>query len=193
MNDMAIFTCLWYDNYEKYRHLFMLLIENGVWEMGRSGYCILAGIVLLFACFVQSVSYAEIECDCSQEVCICFIQLGDEGIAVEKIIDLLAEQGYLSTSRVSTYDQPVYEAVCLFQRENNLKESGMVDHQTLTALIWGVQNDQSDESVLVWVPTDGGKKCHRNPLCSGMYDPRKISSAHAEALGIEPCKRCNKP
>ena len=42
----------------------------------------------------------------------------------------------------------------------------------------------------IYIPTDGGKKRHSNPECSGMHDPRKVSDRNAEELGFDPCKKC---
>lgn len=151
---------------------------------------ILAGIltfIMIISPFI--LSCAEILCDCSDYPCSCFIQLGDEGIAVKGVINLLNQQGYLS-SRGQVFDREVYEAVCLFQLDHHIIQSGVFDDETLSILISGrVQSAESDE--IRWVPTDGGKKYHLRPTCSGMYDPRKISLENAEALGIEGCKRCN--
>lgn len=144
-----------------------------------------------------SNAYAEISCDCGELGCTCFIQMHDDGIAVDHIVDLLADQGYLSTTRIGSFDDRVYEAVCLFQEENRIEITGIMDDETLTMLIWGVSPQsltQSDPLLVmdvVWVPTDGGKKRHRKATCSGMYDPRKMTVCNAEALGIDACKRCN--
>ena len=107
---------------------------------------------------------------------------------MDGVIDLLAEQGYLSSSRGSTFDSGVHEAVCAFQQDHGLTQSGMLTDETLTMLIWG--ESSYEEGVTVWVPTDGGKKRHDKPTCSNMHDPRKMSSINAQQLGIEACKRC---
>ena len=148
--------------------------------------------ICLLACFLCNPVKADskIICDCERQNCICFVQIGDEGIAVEGSIDLLAQQGYLVSERGSTFDINVYEAVCSFQVDHGLYQSGMLDHETLTILIWSSVREE-EEIALVWVPTDGGKKRHSKSNCSGMEDPRKMASWNAQKLGIEPCKRCN--
>lgn len=153
-----------------------------------------AAVCAIFLClFFSSCAVAQISCDCGERACVCFIQLGDSGIAVEGIRDLLVMKGYMERSRGNTYDSNMYQAVCSFQREMDLEENGLLDDYTLTLLVQGDQAlQQMDENErIVWVPTDGSKKCHKNPKCSGMYDPRKMSDRNAELLNIDPCKRCN--
>lgn len=132
---------------------------------------------------------AEIVCDCGKAQCSCFVQIGDTGIAVDRAIDLLSQQGYLSSSRISAFDDRVYNAVCEFQKDHALPQSGMLDDNTLTMLIWGKHMTEADNAE-VWVPTDGGRKRHSKPSCSNMQDPRKMSAVNAQELGIEACKRC---
>lgn len=45
--------------------------------------------------------------------------------------------------------------------------------------------------VMVWIPTNGGKKYHTNPSCSGMENPMEVSIDQAVANGFTPCKRCH--
>ncbi len=137
---------------------------------------------------------ALIECDCMQQPCACFIQAGDETTPVRAITAFLAEQGYLSAVK-STFDAPVAEAVCTFQREAGLEMTGVLDDETLTRLILGrsvAQMDAQDEALgqCVYIPTDGGKKRHVKATCSGMEDPRKVSARNAQAMGMDACKRC---
>jgi len=147
-------------------------------------------VILLCIVLFPARANAAIACDCANAKCSCFVQMGDEGIAVDGIIDLLAEQGYLSSNRIGAFDNRVYRAVCDFQKDHVMEQSGMLDDDTLTILIWG--NRMTGENIAeVWVPTDGGKKRHKTPNCSGMYDPRKMSARNAQALGLDACKRCN--
>lgn len=150
----------------------------------------------LMLCLVCRLVCAQIMCDCGQKECVCFIQMGDEGIAVKGIIKRLADQGYLKSGKGSTYNERVVDAVCAFQKDNGVQATGMMDDDTLTLLIWGMDAEALDRAKpksnpgTVYVPTDGGKKRHKKPTCSGMYDPRKMSVRNAEALDIEVCKRC---
>lgn len=50
--------------------------------------------------------------------------------------------------------------------------------------------EEETEGYLVWVPTNGGTKYHRNSNCSKMKDPIQVSVETAEANGYTPCKRC---
>lgn len=137
----------------------------------------------------------RIEEDCGQSPCVCFLQEGDEGLAVEGVIKLLRRQGYLSSSP-SRYTADVTKAVKALQRDYGLSKTGTLDDDTLSCLIWGMTADELSDTKPrssaseVWVPTNGGKKRHRTSTCSGMNAPRKMSARNAEALGLEPCKKC---
>ena len=43
---------------------------------------------------------------------------------------------------------------------------------------------------LVWIPTKGGTKYHKESTCSSMQDPKQVSKTDAEQQGFTPCKRC---
>ena len=155
-------------------------------------------VVLLLWLPVQAL--ALIECDCGTPYCSCFIQLGDDGMPVKALRSFLFQQGYLDSEKGGAFDRHIYEAVCRFQADNALEETGLLDDTTLTLLIHGLtpeEMDMQDENggQLVYVPTDGGKKRHAKPTCSGMSDPRKVSVRNAEAMGMDACGRkgCNPP
>lgn len=156
--------------------------------MKRWLYLLVISIAMLLA--LASSAAAQIECGCSGKECACFIQLGDEGIAVEAIADLLHDMGYLSSPKGNRVDQKIHDAVCRFQDDCGIMETGLMDDDTLSLLIWGVYADEMETSAAVWVPVNGGKKRHKNPGCSGMEHPRTMSALNAQALGIEACKRC---
>ncbi len=42
----------------------------------------------------------------------------------------------------------------------------------------------------VWIPTDGGKKYHKTPDCSGMTNPIQVSVHTAQEYGFTACKKC---
>ena len=163
---------------------------------------LLSAMVILLAfilSFGSSLSEGRsyIPCDCGSDPCECFIQLGDEGGAVKKIITILIEKKYLGkkTSK-DMLTREVEKAIRQFQQDNNLDATGMMDDDTLTLLLHGVLPEQLDTMYphsncsTIYIPTDGGKKRHSNPECSGMYDPRKVSDRNAEELGFDPCKKC---
>lgn len=133
--------------------------------------------------------------DCGQSPCVCFLQQGDEGVAVQGVIKLLKKQRYLSSSP-SSFTGAVTKAVKKLQAAHGLEESGMLDDDTLTCLVFGMTADELNEAQPrsnpdeVWVPTNGGKKRHRRSTCSNMLSPRKMSVRNADALGLDPCKRC---
>lgn len=44
--------------------------------------------------------------------------------------------------------------------------------------------------LMVWIPTNGGKRYHRNSSCSGMINPRRVDLGEARYLGFTACGRC---
>ena len=153
--------------------------------------------LLARAAFAESISYNP--CTCYQNPCICFIQLGDEGGFVKAIIQCLQEQGYVD-AKTSTgiFSEEIEQAVLQFQYDNGLPRTGTMDDDTLTLLFWGMTPEMLDKmrptslTDTVYVPTDGGKKRHTRPTCSGMLDPRKLSIRNAEVAGFDACKKCGK-
>lgn len=51
-------------------------------------------------------------------------------------------------------------------------------------------NSDTQNSAMVWIPTNGGKKYHSNPSCSQMVNPQQVTLDEAVAMGFTPCKRC---
>jgi len=43
---------------------------------------------------------------------------------------------------------------------------------------------------LVWIPTNGGTKYHKESTCSSMQEPKQVTKEEAENQGFTPCKRC---
>lgn len=121
----------------------------------------------------------------------------DEGPAVNAVIQLLKEQGWLTEKHAAgVFDGDVTRAVCAFQGTNALEITGMLDDETLTLLIWGFLPEELNEILpesraeFVWLPTHGGQKFHTSQTCSGMIEPRMASARNAIALGVSPCKKC---
>ncbi|MBR3928300.1 MAG: peptidoglycan-binding protein [Clostridia bacterium] len=167
-------------------------------------------LLLIILCLVLSffaVSEEQIvdpfACDCGYdeekgETCACFLQEGDIGPFVNGVIVLLKEKGYLSQlhSR-GVFDAEVTDAVKRFQYDADLSQTGMLDHETLTYLLfYDVFTDfylmPEEEDALLWAPTDGGDHVHDRKECSNMIAPRKISERNALALAIEKCEHCLK-
>ena len=161
--------------------------------------------ILFCSAFAESNSY--ISCDCNIFPCTCFIQYGDEGGFVTVIIQHLQQQGYVDKSiPTNIFSEEVEQAVIWFQSENGLDCTGVMDDDTLTLLFWGMMpeeldiqqplriGDASTYPDTVYIPTDGGKKRHAKPTCSGMYDPRKVSIRNATVAEFDPCgkKGCQK-
>ena len=161
---------------------------------------ILIWVMILFSLSPSWASASEkITCDCHVVPCVCFIQQGDEGPFVSAVIRLLKEKGYCGPKqKISIFDEGVLDGVMALQKEFGLEETGMLDDETLTALIFGMLPEELDgaeplsKGDLNWVPTDGGDQRHRLPTCSSMLTPRKVSIRNAEALGFPACQTCNK-
>lgn len=153
--------------------------------------------LLCLLCLSVCTARAEISCICGQAECRCFIQLGDEGMPVEAIQNALVAQGYLAAKDDgSCFDERTYHAVIHFQTANGLPATGMMDDETLTLLLFGMLPDALDaaqpdsSNVMVWIPTDGGKRHHDRSTCSGMSDPRLVSQRNALAMEMLHCGRC---
>ena len=158
--------------------------------------------ILLSGCS-RAEGTSHISCDCGEDPCICFIQLGDEGQAVKAIVTRLISKGYLEANAdKNVFSRKTEKAVRQFQEEHLLEQTGMMDDETLTYLLWDMSSEELDKSRpinplnpstfpdTVYIPTDGGKKRHSNPKCSNMLDPRKVSIRNAAELGFEACKKC---
>lgn len=155
---------------------------------------------MLLLCMVSACAAAEIPCQCGQEDCLCFIQLGDEGPAVEFIQNMLTARGYLAPKDdASAFDEKTHLAVKRFQQDNNLSPTGMMDDETLTLLLWGMLPEELDavhpasSTLIVWIPTDGGIRHHDLKTCSKMIDPRLVSQRNALAMEMLHCGRCKPP
>lgn len=161
----------------------------------------LIALLLMVVCLLSAPAWAEevgIDCACRETKCICFLQLQDEGAAMRGIIVLLKEKGYLTDGRIKvTYTAKVEDAVKAVQAAYHLLETGLLDDETLSYLIWDVSSEEVDmlkpllSTDIVWVPTGGGEKYHGKITCSGMDAPRKMTRRNADALQIEPCRKCN--
>lgn len=154
---------------------------------------------LLAALLLMPCALAEDDCTCHQDACICFVQYGDEGMAVEAIQNALIAAGYLPAREdAACFDHATQQAVMAFQTAHDLSPTGMMDDTTLTLLLWGMTPQELDAAQpesngrFVWIPTDGGRRRHVKESCSQMQDPRRVSVRNAQQLGMEPCGRCNK-
>ncbi len=162
-------------------------------------------VLLIIVAIISSHASAEgnsyIQCDCFPGRCECFIQLGDEGGAVKRIVEVLIDKKYLpKKTPKGKFSEEVEIAVKQFQTDNNLEPTGTMDDDTLTLLLWDMLPEQLDEidggleknCRTVYLPTDGGKKRHRKETCSRMEDPWKVSDRNAEKLGFDECGKCYK-
>jgi len=165
----------------------------------KIGICLLCAVWLILAvpCFGSEFS---IECDCNQSPCACYLQFGDKGAAMRAVITLLKAKGYMQETRVKVlYTDTVEIAVKAFQKAHQLPADGLLDDRTLTLLVYDKYplDDPAEKNQVVWVPTNGGEKYHKDRVCDKlpkqMIAPRKISLYNAAGLNIEPCKLCKPP
>ena len=153
-------------------------------------------LLVLSSGIERARAYIPCQCNNPPEQCTCFIQLGDKGYAVELIIDVLREQGYLQKpKRNNEFTPAVRQAVIRFQTEHGLECTGWMDDDTLNVLLLGRPLDEPEDAAderwldICYVPTDGGRKFHTSPECSDMYFPRLVSRINAMRLGMEHCRR----
>lgn len=153
--------------------------------------------MLLCLCILFSAASAEIPCACEQSECLCFIQLGDKGMAVEAIQNALIAQGFLAPEDdASAFDEQTLQAVLAFQTQYALSPTGMMDDETLTLLLWGMLPEALDaalpesSNIQVWIPTGGGIRHHDSPTCCAMNAPRLVSQRNALAMGMLRCGTC---
>lgn len=158
----------------------------------------LLALLLLLPCLCLRAG-AEIPCRCGCGDCECFIQMGDEGPAVEYIQHALIAQGYLNAnSDGEVFDERTRQAVLRFQAAHDLPQTGMMDDGTLTLLIWGMTPAELDRQSpasnghAIWIPTDGGVRRHWRDYCCKMLDPRLVSVRNAAEMGMDPCGICNR-
>ena len=165
-------------------------------------------ITLIAFSMLTEGAFAHIPCMCNNppDQCTCFIQLGDKGFAVKRIIEALQSKGYLGTVKKNNEFTPeVRQAVLKLQSDFGLDCTGWMDDETLDALVGDILPDKSAKGLkeiwtsafwdtICYVPTDGGEKHHADPHCSDMLNPRMMSRPNAMSLGILPCgkKSCIK-
>ena len=158
-------------------------------------------LMVLFAGHTLAEGKSYTPCNCLFGKCTCFIQNGDEGGAVKRIVEILIEKKYLPKGTPKgLFSDEVEKAVKKFQADNHLEETGTMDDDTLTLLLWDMLPEEVDQKYgsayedvkTVCLPTDGGKKRHIKETCSKMEDPRKVSDRNAAMLGFDPCGRCYK-
>ena len=157
-------------------------------------------MLIVLSSLIES-AFAHIPCQCKNppDQCTCFIQLGDKGYAVNKIISVLQSKGYLGKlNKNSEFTPEVKQAVLKFQTDHSLESTGWMDDETLDALLEGILPDKKAKNskeiwdntfwdTICYIPTDGGEKHHANPFCSDMLNPRLMSRQNAMSLGILPC------
>ena len=161
-------------------------------KLVRKRFCIFLVVLLLISsAYVHAFAHIPCQCNNPPDQCTCFIQLGDKGFAVKRIIEILNEKGYLNGSvKKSEFTPEVREAVIQFQMDCCLNITGWMDDETLDALLLDVLPEKHSVQYgegIYYVPTDGGIRFHSDPTCCDMYNPRMISGVNAQSLGMEHC------
>ena len=186
-----------------YRHSFDSFVSKECETVKAKEKDLLKGflfMLIVFSALTES-AFAHIPCQCDNlpDQCTCFIQLGDKGYAVKKIIIVLQSKGYLGkVNRNSEFTPEVRQAVLSFQTDHGLECTGWMDDETLDALLEDILPDMRAKNkkeiwdsrfwdTICYIPTDGGEKHHATPFCSDMLNPRLMSRQNAMSLGILPC------
>lgn len=155
-----------------------------------------AALCLVMLLCAHALSEDAFACRCGEDACVCFLMEEDIGPAAQGVIQLLKERGYLDPMHSrGVFDAAVTQAVKDFQRESDFDETGTLDNDTLTMLIFGEMPGAGAYAapggeILVWIPTDGGICRHKTPECCAMLNPRMISARNAQALNMEACEIC---
>lgn len=152
--------------------------------------------VLLLALLPLALA-EEIPCVCGQDACTCFMQEGDGCPGLDVLAQCLEEKAaYVRPEKLEAISADMTEAVRVFQRDHDLTETGLLDDETLTLLLWDKlppemeKEAAEEERTLCFVPVRGGERCHKTEQCSGMDHPRRMSLQNALRLGYELCENC---
>ena len=117
------------------------------------------------------------------------IQEGDAGRVVGMLQELLSVNEKDAVENEALFGEQTLSALLAYQRKYALEATGAFDDATLMLLL-GVSADAEGVDSIIWVPMHGGKKFHAAPECSGMVEPRQMSTANAAALSFTACKKC---
>ncbi|MBR7132717.1 MAG: hypothetical protein IKD04_04220 [Clostridia bacterium] len=73
-----------------------------------------------------------------------------------------------------------------------LTEGSALEHKYTNGVCvyCGAKDASYSSETLVWIPTRGGKKYHRNSGCSNMIDPEQVTKTEAINRGFGACGRC---
>ena len=124
------------------------------------------------------------------------LERGAKGEAVELLQERLIELGYLEGEPDGSFGPRTEAAVLAFQLAAELEETGIVDAETMEALLaedaplpTPEPQTNAGSGVMVWIPNTG-QRYHTNKKCSGMKNPTYVTIEEAIRLGFTPCKKC---
>ena len=120
-----------------------------------------------------------------------YIQVGDYGYPIQQLFSAIGySEAKYTESAEAIFDESASEYLRTYQRNEGLEASGSFDFDTISHILHGSNYLPGEE--IVWIPMHGGKKYHKNPECSSMYEPNQVPVACADSLGFSFCKRCYK-
>ena len=130
------------------------------------------------------------------------IARGAKGELVEAFQERLIELGYLNGSADGDFGPRTEAAVIAFQAAAGLVQTGILDADTVEALLseeaptpaptlapTPKPQQNAGSGAMVWIPNTG-KRYHTNKKCSGMKNPSYVTIEEAIRRGFTPCKKC---
>ncbi len=96
-----------------------------------------------------------------------------------------------SSEKVVT-DEPKSESKTSYSSNNVDEESSETSSSSSTDSLGILENStpNNNQKILVWIPTNGGKKYHSKSTCSQMKNPIQITEQEAINRNFTPCARC---
>lgn len=100
-----------------------------------------------------------------------------------------------STTTVTTTEKPTTTTTVKTTTETTGKKTEVTTTETKTTTTVKVTEATTiaqQQGVMVWIPTNGGKRYHCKETCSNMIDPQYVTIEQAQQEGFTPCGRCYK-
>ena len=119
-------------------------------------------------------------------LCGAAVAVGDSGLAA------LLQQYSATAVREATAVLPEDAGLTLTEREAEIYRLGFARGYDAAAGSSSVTSSDPADGIMVWIPTNDGRKYHAKDSCSGMIDPVQVTVSEAQRQGYEPCGRCYK-
>lgn len=155
----------------------------------HTAYAFLISFVLLFLCSVPSLAaninklYGQLMLMYSENARFAAADISGNDLGLEldadqeKIYKLGYARGYDDANTPST-QSTVSKAASV--------ASSILNSNSSTS-------PSTSSSIMVWIPTNGGKKYHDTSTCSNMKNPKRVTLSEAKRLGFDSCGRCHPP